>query len=120
MDIEKIELFTKSIYKIAENAIWLYIVDFIKYSQEEYDIYMELCYEIHLKTAVNEWINDIYLHIFCDEQLNHNDKLKKIFYTYQHIFTNNFHSWNIHTYFNEQHLIHILDNIFNNHTLSLK
>jgi hypothetical protein len=52
MDIEKIELFEISIYQIAENAIWLYIVDFIKYSQEEYNIYIELCYEIHLKYAV--------------------------------------------------------------------
>jgi hypothetical protein len=122
MDIEKIELFEISIYQIAENAIWLYIVDFIKYSQEEYNIYIELCYEIHLKYAVKEWINDIYLDIFCDDQQNHqlNHKLKRLFYKYQDILSDKYNCWNINHYFNEEYLIHILDNIFNNHPLCLK
>lgn len=100
---------------VASNAIKRYIIDVLKYSEEEYNAYIKETYEIDLKCLINEWIHNIYENIFGhDEITTTDDKFQWLFYRfYWHV--NSFKD----SYVNETYLLNILDNIFN-HIICLK
>ena len=67
----------EELINIAGDALIIYIIDIMRFTEEEMDTYMETDYNDHLHYVFHEWINDIYEKIFC-ENYSHNDYIDVI------------------------------------------
>lgn len=108
-----IEFFKKEMSEVASNAIKLYIIDDLKYSKEEFETYMDNYYVFHLDTVMNEWIFNIYIKIFNDDNSSINEKINRLFSYYEELYVTHRGVFNMNNYFNEAYLEDIIDNIFN-------
>lgn len=107
------EIFKRQMSDVASNAIKLYIIDDLKYSKEEFEYYMENYYVLHLDTVMNDWICDIYIKIFNDDNTSLNEKINRIYSYYEELYVTHRHVFHMNDYFQDAYLEDIIDNIFN-------